>query len=684
MMKKRLSLVLLGLGLLLAACGPPATPDTATSTIPTSVPPVTSAPPTTSTALAEARRDQVQTVASNGARKTLPASSKIVLHVGEGIDVDTSGSALIKFADLLVVEVTRHGSLQLQEYHVDDESALVDLLQATGVLLGNFNPQKDINRRLSIDADFAQIEVTGTRFLIAHEENNPLLWVVALDAGSDDLRVTAGGATRGIVTGRALWVAPVGEPSAGIKVAPKIVEEWAAALLDGRDQPALGEVIWPQADVLAPTSSVSRLPEPGEPFEMNGVSLTLSPRGMNGNPGYGLNDCNGDGIDDIVMDQGMITFDFRNVLARVHSLDVTVRNYADPGSGVLRAFDPERDEIAHRLITAGPDEFEVLDLRSSDEGQIYHYATLSMTAGCFLGFSLTPPTAGSDAPPRSAVPLETLLAPEKITPETTPLSDLLAYAPTLVEGNKIECAYENIGKGSVTESAVLLIMLVNGERVSYGTISTPIAPGGSGWLRSQALELPAQFNASCLIDARDQVQESNEDNNQATALLTPSSGCPYPPDDLFAAAQQEMELGCAQSAAYGLTSSWQPFSQGAMLWRKDTNLIYVLVSSATVTPLIPPGQWQDFDNGWQSGMPEYSCPEAEALAEAGTPVHFGFGYLWCNDGYLQENVGDPTDDESGGERWYQPFSNGWAMHIGEWDDSIVVLRDDGIWVQMPR
>ena len=683
-MMKQLTLVLLGLGLLLAACGPPAAPDTATSTTPTSVPPVTSAPPSTSTALAEARRDQVQTVASNGTRQTLPASSKTALHVGEGIDVDANGSALIQFADLLAVEVTRDGSLQLQEYHVDDESALVDLLQATGVLLGNFNPQKEINRRLSIDVGFAQIEVTGTRFLIDHEENTPLLWVVALDAGSDDLRVTAGGATRGIITGQALWVAPIGAPSAGIEVAPKIIEEWVAALLDGQDQPALGEVIWPQADVLAPTSSVSRLPEPGEPFDMNGVSVTLSPRGMNGTPSYGLDDCNGDGINDIVMEMGVISFDFRNVLARVHSLDVTVRNYEDSRSGVLRVFDPARNEIARRPLTAGPDEFEVLDLRS-DKGQIYHYATLSMTAGCFLGFSLTPPTAaGSDAPPRSAVPQETLLGPEKVTPETTPLSDLLVYAPTLVKGNKIECAYENIGEESVTESAVLLMILVNGERVSYGTISTPIAPGGSGWLRSQALELPARFDASCLIDAGDKVQESNEDNNQATALLTPSSGCSYSPDDLFAAAQQEMELGCAQSAAYDLTTSWQPFTQGAMLWRKDTDLIYVLVSSATVTPLIPPGQWQDFDNGWQSGMPEYSCPEAEALAEAGTPVHFGFGYLWCNDGYLQENVGDPTDDESGGERWYQPFSNGWAIHIGEWDDSIVVLRDDGIWVQMPR
>ncbi len=236
----------------------------------------------------------------------------------------------------------------------------------------------------------------------------------------------------------------------------------------------------------------------------------------------------------------------------------------------------------------------------------------------------------------------------------------------------------------MTQSDVYMDIYVNDERISFGTVSTPIAPGSSSWLRTSPADLPFQFTVTCIIDARDNLVESNENNNQASATLTYSRGCPYATTPDFVSAQEEMGLGCARSSAHSLTATWQPFTQGVMIWREDTNKIYVLINWGASTAIIPPGQWRAYDNEWIDGMPEYACVEAEKQAELGTPVHFGFGYLWCNESYMQVDIGEPLGDESGDDRWFQQFDNGWIMHIGEWDDSIVVVSDDGYWALFPR
>ncbi len=496
-------LILCSLIFFLAACGGP--PDTGADV--------------SSSVRAEARRDQVQTIDTAGKRQPLAANDDTILHVGEGVDVNSTGSALLQFADLLIVEVTRNGKIQLKEYRADDESALVDLVQTSGVLLGNFNPKKEINRRLNIAAGFAKIEVTGTRFLIAREEQTPLWWIVGLDAESKDLWVEANGVRKDVISGQARWVAPVGEPSDSIEADMDNLESWLKALQAGEPQPEIGEIIWPKADVLSNTGTLTRLPAIGEPFEMDGVILTLTEDGMNGHPQYALQDCNGDGRNDISMKMGTILFDFRRVLARVRALDVTVLNLDDPKTGLLRVFDPAQDEIARRPILADRDEYEVLDLRSIS-GMAYHYAALDMTAGCFLGFSLTPPTAtGSDAPPRPAVPLPGDTG-ETVPPTSGDLPDLTVNAPVIADEDSIACQYINDSPVSIPANKAVYEILIDGERVAYGALSKAIAGNSNGWIRSRALNLPSSFTATCRIDINDAIEERNEDNNVAEAVLT--------------------------------------------------------------------------------------------------------------------------------------------------------------------
>ncbi|MFQ5856957.1 MAG: CARDB domain-containing protein [Anaerolineae bacterium] len=429
-MNRRKSLVcLLVLALwTLAACGGPGPVGEPTAE------PSTAEPPS-SAVETESSRDGVFTVAADGQRQSLPSPRQTFLRVGEGVDVDADGRAILRFADLLTVEVLRDSELVLQELSADEQSAFVTVLQNGGALINDFNPQQEINRRFTVRTEFAVITAVGTRFMVVREADTPLEWVVGLDADEGHLEVTADGVTKPMTTGIARWIAPFGEPSAGITYLEEDVNEWIGSVVGGVPQPEIGEVLWPHADTLTNTQPLAELPQPGQAFDLEGgvkgaVRLTLDPKGLFGSPAYWLEDCNGDGIQDIAMQAGKLLMDFRPVLSRVRALDVTVMNHGQPGSGSLLVLDPRRNDMNRELLTAGPGEGQILSLRSNP-GQPYHYAELAMTNGCFLGFSLTPPRRdGEPGDPRPAVELVTPTA----TPTPAPLCTVVARGLNLRYG----------------------------------------------------------------------------------------------------------------------------------------------------------------------------------------------------------------------------------------------------------
>jgi hypothetical protein len=367
---------------------------------------------------AESNRNDVFVVRA-GRRETLPSPRQTLLNTGDGVDVNAQGRAILRFADLLTVELLRNGGLVLQELSADEQSAIITVLQNGGTLINDFNPGEEITRRFTIQTEFAVITATGTRFMVVREANAPLEWVIGLDVAEGDLKVSAGGETKPITTGIARWVAPIGPPSAGIPANMANVQSWIEGVRAGEPRREIGEVVWDPADILANTQSVTELPDPGQPFELEGVVLMLDPQGLFGNPVYSLADCNGDRISDIAIQAGKLQMDFRPVPRRVRALDVTVVNRDRPGSGSLRALDPGRTEISSQFLRVGPGQGEVLSLRSD---RPYHFAELLLNDGCFLGFSLTPPTlTGENGPPRPAVEgLETgdLIPTSTATPST--------------------------------------------------------------------------------------------------------------------------------------------------------------------------------------------------------------------------------------------------------------------------
>lgn len=477
--RKRLTCLLVLILSMLVACGPGDGPVSGT------------AEPPSDAVEAESSRDGVFTIGADGQRRILPSPQETLLGVGEGVDVDADGRAILRFADLLTVEVLRDGGLTLQELSADEQSAFVSVLQNGGALINDFNAEEEIDRRFTVQTEFAEVTAIGSKFLVVREANTPLEWVVGLDSieKEGDVMVSASGEAKHIMNGLARWVAPVGPPSAGIEADMGSVEEWIASARRGALQPEIGEILWSPADVIASTGSLTRLPETGQPFELGGVELTLDPQGLFGNPTYGLADCNDDGIRDITMQAGRLHMDFRQLTSRVRALDVTVINRGQANSGSLQVLDPGEEEINRVQLTVGPGEAEILSLRS-EPGQPYHYAELAMGNGCFLGFSLTPPLASGDpGPPRSAV--DSVLPEggvEVPTPET-PLCTVTSPALNLRDGPGLVYAppLQALQNGAQLEP---LTQSPDGEWIEVRVQAT----GQRGWVSADS-----QF-VSCNID----------------------------------------------------------------------------------------------------------------------------------------------------------------------------------------
>lgn len=70
-----------------------------------------------------------------------------------------------------MVEVLRDGELVLQELAVDEQSAFVTVAQRGDVLVNNFSASQEIERRFTVETEFATITATGTKFVVAYEDS---------------------------------------------------------------------------------------------------------------------------------------------------------------------------------------------------------------------------------------------------------------------------------------------------------------------------------------------------------------------------------------------------------------------------------------------------------------------------------------------------------------------------------
>lgn len=127
------------------------------------------------------------------------------------------------------------------------------------------------------------------------------------------------------------------------------------------------------------------------------------------------------------------------------------------------------------------------------------------------------------------------------------------------------------------------------------------------------------------------------------------------------------EIGCPITpGAAAIHTAYAPFEGGQMLWRGDTDTIYVLFND---------GHWTGYGNTWRDGDPEYSCGQASSPP---TPVR-GFGRVWCEQPAVREALGAITAAEIGDDASaVQDFVNGTILRA-PFGASFVLVGEDGVW-----
>ncbi len=347
-------------------------------------------------------------VLQNGQRVALSAAGQVAeIEPEQGIAVDENGRAILRFGDQMTLELLRGAEIpQIRQLAVAGQGRVISVAQNGGTLIADLTVSPEPQSELTVQTAFATISAANTRFAVVREANSPLEWILGLETGENGkLEVTTGGAPQTVAGGQARWVTSMGEPGASI-VIDQNAQAWLEGARNNVAQPELGEILMAPANILADGGQFTSTPRPGRAIEFGqdvqgAVSLTLDPQGIFGAPTYTLEDCNGDGVQDLAIKNGALDFDFRPLLARVVALDITVLNRDRPGYGLWQALDPSGAPAGQQQVSAAAGETETLSLRDNPP---YHTAKLTVGDACFMGISLTPPsTAGKAVEARPVV-----------------------------------------------------------------------------------------------------------------------------------------------------------------------------------------------------------------------------------------------------------------------------------------
>jgi hypothetical protein len=160
-----------------------------------------------------------------------------------------------------------------------------------------------------------------------------------------------------------------------------------------------------------------------------------------------------------------------------------------------------------------------------------------------------------------------------------------------------------------------------------------------------------------------------------TATVEPTPfPCEYPVQSDLVDAWDYLVLDCPIGpGAAAISTAYAPFEGGQMLWRGDTDTIYVLYND---------GRWESYPNEWVQSSQEFSCGEE---SNPPTPVR-GFGKVWCDHPEVREGLGAVTATEIGDHRSaVQDFDNGTIL-VAPFGDIFVFEGEANTWrmVDVPQ
>lgn len=178
--------------------------------------------------------------------------------------------------------------------------------------------------------------------------------------------------------------------------------------------------------------------------------------------------------------------------------------------------------------------------------------------------------------------------------------------------------------------------------------------GSSVWLSASYVEVSGATNDVPVINVA-----------PPPATQPPAqASCTNKPGPSFARLWNRERIGCPTRSETGITTAYEGFQRGWMLWRQDDNGHYAFLNSGTYTANFYP----------QAEPPNFACSEAEAK---GIPRR-GFSRVWCENQNLRSQIGDATGDEIGDYRPLQEFENGFMIYVKERGTVVTVFRT-GTW-----
>jgi hypothetical protein len=128
------------------------------------------------------------------------------------------------------------------------------------------------------------------------------------------------------------------------------------------------------------------------------------------------------------------------------------------------------------------------------------------------------------------------------------------------------------------------------------------------------------------------------------------------------------KLGKGLEDAQNPTIAYQPFEGGQMVWRGDTNQIFVFHNDSS---------WQVYDNPWRPGEPVSA--NLQPPAERYEPV-LGFGEVWRSLGASGSKLGWATGTQSDGRGTAQRFQFG-TMLYNPVNDLMYVMYSGQNWLE---
>jgi len=152
----------------------------------------------------------------------------------------------------------------------------------------------------------------------------------------------------------------------------------------------------------------------------------------------------------------------------------------------------------------------------------------------------------------------------------------------------------------------------------------------------------------------------------ALALMVPAvqpteaAGCAIQPILGFGHAWAQpairQRVGCPLAPEDATYAAYQPFEHGFMLWRDDTDEIYVFYAN---------GDWARYIDVWHEGMPE----RAEILTPPGgrQQPKRGFGSVWLRRPEVRRGLGWAWAEEVPTAITFQPYEHGlmfWSHQTG--------------------